>query len=347
MHETPIHIAKLQRYATDKALEGQWQLFTRKPATGKKVAIIGAGPAGLSCAHVLSREGIDVTIYEKESKGGGLMTYGIAAYKVTPEYCEAEVNYITSLGGIRILYNQELGKHITLATLQQTYDAVYIGIGVGIARQLGIPGEELAGVTDAIGFIYDIRSKGYPAVPVGDKVAVIGLGMTAIDAATQAKRLGAKEVTILYRRTQEEMPCTTVELDLAKLDGCQVQWLAAPREIKGEHGQVTQLVCDMMQLSAADASGRRSPIPTGNTFTLEVDMVIKAAGQTPFEALVQQEQLGHRDGRILINKYNATNIPGVFAGGDCVNGGKEVVDAVQAGKDGAAAILEFLSVTGR
>ncbi|KAA2244546.1 NAD(P)-dependent oxidoreductase [Chitinophaga agrisoli] len=344
MHETPIHIAKLQRYATDKALEGQWQLFTRKPATGKKVAVIGAGPAGLSCAHVLSREGIDVTIYEKEAKGGGLMTYGIAAYKVTPAYCEAEVDYITSLGGIQILYNQELGRDITLAALQQTYDAVYIGIGVGIARQLEIPGETLAGVTDAIGFIYDIRSKGYPAVPVGDKVAVIGLGMTAIDAATQAKRLGAKEVTIIYRRTQEEMPCTTAELDLAKLDGCQVQWLAAPKEIKGQNGQVSQLLCDVMQLSAPDASGRRSPIPTGNTFTLEVDMVIKAAGQTPFEMLVQQEQLAHRHGRILINEHCATNIPGVFAGGDCVNGGKEVVDAVQAGKDGAAAILKFLSI---
>ncbi len=175
---------------------------------GKKVAIVGAGPAGLSCAHVLSREGIDVTIFEKESKGGGLMTYGIAAYKVTPQFCEDEVNYITSIGGIEIKYNQELGKDITLAQLKKEFDAVYLGIGVGVARQLDIPGEKLEGVVDAINFIYDLRDKGYSSIPVGDKVAVIGMGMTAIDAATQAKRLGAKEVTMIYRRTQEEKPCT-------------------------------------------------------------------------------------------------------------------------------------------
>lgn len=342
LHEPPIPIAKLQRYATEKAISGQWRLFERKPSNGKKVAIIGAGPAGLSCAHVLSREGVDVTIYEKESKGGGLMTYGIAAYKVTPEFCEEEVNYITSLGGIEIRYNQELGKDVTLPALLQNYDAVYLGIGVGLARQLNIPGEELEGVVDAISFIYDIRSKGYPAVPVGDKVAVIGLGMTAIDAATQAKRLGAREVTIVYRRTQDEMPCTEAELDIAKLDGCQLRWLSAPKAVEGANGKVCRLVCRVMQLGAPDASGRRSPVETDETFTLEVDMVIKAAGQTPFEALVSGEQLLHQKGKITINERCATSLPGVFAGGDCVNGGKEVVDAVQAGKDGAAAILEYL-----
>ena len=341
MHEKPIAIAKLQRHSTEKAISGQWRLFERKPATGKKVAVVGAGPAGLSCAHVLSREGIEVTIFEKESKGGGLMTYGIAAYKVTPQFCEDEVNYITSLGGIHIQYNKELGKNLTLSELQRDYDAVYLGIGVGVARQLDIPGETLDGVVDAIQFIYDLRSKGYPAVPVGDKVAVIGLGMTAIDAATQAKRLGAKEVTIVYRRTQEEMPCTEAELEIAKLDGCNLQWLAAPKEVKGQDGKVQQLICSVMQLSAPDASGRRAPVDTGNTFTLEVDMIIKAAGQVPFEALITSEQIHHQQGKIIINR-NATNLPGVFAGGDCVNGGKEVVDAVQAGKDGAAAILEYL-----
>ncbi|HET9747415.1 MAG TPA: FAD-dependent oxidoreductase, partial [Chitinophagaceae bacterium] len=206
LEEEPIQIARLQQYSTAKALENSWQLFERKPSAGKKVAIVGAGPAGLSCAHVLSREGIDVTIFEKEAKGGGLMTYGIAAYKVTPQFCEDEVNYITAIGGIEIKYNKTLGKNLSLADLQNNYDAVYLGIGVGIARNLDIPGEELEGVVDAIGFIYDIRDKGYSSVPVGDKVAVIGMGMTAIDAATQSKRLGAKEVTLVYRRTQEEMP---------------------------------------------------------------------------------------------------------------------------------------------
>ncbi|MES2649856.1 MAG: NAD(P)-dependent oxidoreductase [Bacteroidota bacterium] len=343
MEETPIHIAKLQRYSTDMAMEKQWQLFERKPSTGKKVAIVGAGPAGLSCAHVLSREGIDVTIYEREKRGGGLMTYGIAAYKVTPQFCEDEVDYITSLGGIEIKYDEELGKEVMLEDLREKYDAVYLAFGVGIARTLDIPGENLEGVIDAIGFIYDIRTKGYSNVPVGNRVAVIGLGMTAIDAATQAKRLGANEVTIVYRRSYDEKPCTDVELDLAKLDGCNIIWLAAPKEVIGQDGKVTALLCSIMQLGAPDASGRRSPVDTGETFILEVDMVIKAAGQVPFKGLVDASGLENLGGKLKVSGNMATNIPGVFAGGDAVNGGKEVVDAVQAGKNGANAILNYLN----
>lgn len=343
MEEKPIAIAKLQRYSTEKAMAENWHLFKRKESTGKKVAIVGAGPAGLSCAHVLSREGIDVTIFEKESKGGGLMTYGIAAYKVTPQFCEDEVNYILSIGGIEIKYDQELGKNISLPELQQHYDAVYLGIGVGLARQLDIPGEDLEGVEDAIKFIYDIRDKGFDKVAVGEKVAVIGMGMTAIDAATQAKRLGAKEVTMLYRRTQEEMPCTQHELDIAMLDGCKITWLASPKEIKGTDGKVNELVCSIMILGEPDASGRRSPVDTGETFSLSVDMVIKAAGQMPFEQLIIDNGIMNNKGKIIIEN-SATNIAGVFAGGDAVNGGKEVVDAVQAGKDGALSILSFLGI---
>lgn len=343
LEEEPINIARLQRYSTEKAMDNNWQLFERKSSVGKKVAIVGAGPAGLSCAHVLSREGIDITIYEKESKGGGLMTYGIAAYKVTPQFCEAEVNYITAIGGIEIKYDHELGKHITLAELQKNFDAVYLGIGVGVARQLDIPGEDLPGVEDAISFIYNIRDKGYPAVAVGDKVAVIGMGMTAIDAATQAKRLGAKEVTMVYRRTEAEKPCTQVELDIAKMDGCEIIWLAAPKEVKG-NGKVEQLVCSVMELGDPDTSGRRSPVDTGKTFSLDVDMVIKAAGQVPFEQLVKNSGLDNKNGKIVAGKDGATNLKGVFAGGDAVNGGKEVVDAVQAGKDGAATILKYLNI---
>lgn len=354
MEEAPISIAKLQRYSTEIAMAANWQLFKRKESSGRKVAIVGAGPAGLSCAHVLSREGVDVTIFEKESKGGGLMTYGIAAYKVTPQFCEDEVNYILGIGGIEIKYNQELGKNlpagrqgVSLADLQKDFDAVYLAIGVGLARQLEIPGEDLEGVEDAIKFIYDIREKGYDKVAIGDRVAVIGMGMTAIDAATQAIRMGAKEVTMLYRRTQEEMPCTQHELDIAMLDGCKIIWLASPKEIKGMDGKVNELICSIMKLGEPDASGRRSPIDTGETFSLDVDMVIKAAGQMPFESLVEECKIhpapGRTKGKINI-KDSATNIPGVFAGGDCVNGGKEVVDAVQAGKDGAASIIKYLSL---
>lgn len=341
MNETPIHIAKLQRYSTEIAMKKNWQLFERKKSTGKKVAIVGAGPAGLSCAHVLSREGIDVTIYEKESKAGGLMTYGIAAYKVTPDFCEDEVNYILGIGGIEIKYNHELGKNISLEELQKKFDAVYLAIGVGLANKLNIPGEDLEGVEDAIEFIYNLRDKGFAAIPVGDKVAVIGMGMTAIDAATQAKRLGASEVTMVYRRSENEKNCTQHELDIARLDGCATLWLASPKEILGENGKVTALICDVMKLGETDSKGKPSPIPTGETITLEVDMVIKATGQNPYEALVSSNQIKNNKGKIEITQQS-TNVKGVFAGGDCVNGGKEVVDAVQAGKEGAQTILNYL-----
>ncbi|RYY39523.1 MAG: NAD(P)-dependent oxidoreductase [Chitinophagaceae bacterium] len=343
LDEAPIPIAKLQRYSTEMAMEKQWRLFTRKPDNGRRVAIVGAGPAGLSCAHVLAREGVEVTIFEKEAKGGGLMTYGIAAYKVTPEFCQEEVDYITSIGGISIRYNQALGRDFSLAQLKSEYDAVFLGFGVGLARRLDVPGEELDGVVDAISFIYHLRTNDLSKTAVGDRVIVIGLGMTAIDAATQAKRLGAKEVTIVYRRTQAEMPCTQVELDLALLDGCKVLWLAAPHEVRGENGKVTGLVCTEMKLGEPDASGRRAPVPAGNEFFIEADMIIKAAGQMPFTALVEEADLQHANGKLAVSG-NRSNIEGVFAGGDCVNGGREVVDAVQAGKDGAAAIFDYLGI---
>ena len=343
MEEEPIAIAKLQRYSTEKALQHNWKLFTRKDSVGKKVAIVGAGPAGLSCAHMLSREGIDVTIYEREKLGGGLMTYGIAAYKVTPQFCKDEVDYILSIGGIDIKYEQELGRNIELKELQNNYDAVYLAFGVGLARQLQIPGEDLEGVVDAINLIYDIRNNGYNKVPVGNKVAVIGMGMTAIDAATQAKRLGAEEVTILYRRTQEEMPSTEVELNIAKLDGCKIIWLAAPVEVIGFEGKVIGLKSAVIKLGEPDASGRRLPHPTGEEFIIEVDMVIKAAGQMPFEELVSKNGFANTLGKVAVNNNSITNLQGIFAGGDCVNGGKEVVDAVQAGKDGAKEILRYIA----
>jgi dihydropyrimidine dehydrogenase (NAD+) subunit PreT len=344
LEEEPISIAKLQRYSTEKAIKEKWKLFERKPSNGKRVAVIGAGPAGLACAHALSLQGVDVTIFEKEEKGGGLMTYGVAAYKVTPEFCKDEVDYITSIGGIDIQYNKALGKDVSLAELQKNYDSVFLGIGVGIARELEIPGEDLQGVEDAISFIYNLRTNDYSKVAVGDKVAVIGMGMTAIDAATQSKRLGAKEVTMIYRRTENEKPCTEVELDLAKLDGCSFIWLASPKEIIGENGKVKSLVCSKMKLGEPDSSGRRAPVDTGETFTMDVDMVIKAAGQIPYEELVAKESIQNKGGKISINSLGATNLKGVFAGGDAVNGGKEVVDAVQAGKDGAKGILQYLGL---
>jgi len=342
LHEEPIQIARLQRYSTEKAMYNNWQLFERKPSLGRKVAVVGAGPAGLACAFYLAKEGVDVTIFEKEAKGGGLMTYGIAAYKVTPEFCEEEVQYIISIGGIDIRYNQELGRDFELKDLQKNFDAVFLGIGVGVARQLDINGENSSGVEDAISYIYNLRTNDFSTIPVGEKVAVIGLGMTAIDAATQAKRLGAKDVTIVYRRTEKEKPCTDVELDIAKLDGCNLEYLAAPKEIISENGNVKSLVCSRMRLGEPDASGRRSPVDTGETFTIDCDMIIKAAGQTPFEDLISSSKLENKYGKVSVNSQYKTNWNGVFAGGDCINGGKEVVNAAQDGKLAARSILEYI-----
>ena len=342
MEEAPIPIARLQRFSTEKAIAGRWPVFQRAAPTGRRVAVVGAGPAGLSLAHVLARAGVDVTIFEKELRGGGLMTYGVAAYKVTPEFCAEELEYILSIGGIEVRYGCALGVDVTLEELRRSYDAVFLGIGVGMARRLGIPGEELEGVVDAMGFIYSIRADGYPSVPVGDKVAVIGMGMTAIDAATQAKRLGADEVTLVYRRTEEEMPCTKTELDLAMLDGCRVLWLTAPAAVVGSGGRVSGLVCSRMRLGEPDSSGRRAPISTGELVELQVDMVIKAAGQMPYKELVAESGLPHVKGLVAAGGLGANaGLAPVFAGGDCVNGGKEVVDAVQAGKEAAAAILAY------
>lgn len=344
LKEDPVPIARLQRYVAERTMKEQWQLFERKASTGKKVAVVGAGPAGLACAHALALEGIDVDIYEKEEKAGGLMTYGIAAYKVTPEFCREEVEFITSVGGIEIHLNRELGKDISLAELREQYSAVFLGIGVGMTRKLGIPGEELEGVVDAISFIHDLRASGYSAVPVGDRVAVIGMGMTAIDAATQSKRMGASEVTMIYRRSRKEKPCTEAQLKVALLDGCSILWLASPKEILGDQGKVRKLVCNKMKLGEPDASGRRTPVETGETFVLEVDMVIKATGQNPYESLLTQSSIRNEQGRIGINDQSQTSIPGVFAGGDAVNGGKEAVDAVKAGRHGAQAILAYLGI---
>ncbi len=338
LHEEPIPIGQLQRYSTDQALRNKWQLFERKKPVGKKVAVVGGGPAGLSCAHVLAREGVDVTVYEREKKGGGLMTFGVAGYKVNAEFCEDEVGYILAVGGIEMKYGTALGRDVSLSDLQKKYDSVFLGIGLGPTRRLGVPGEELDGVVDALSFIYDIRTKHAGQIAVGDRVAVIGMGMTAIDAARQSRRLGASQVTMVYRRSEREKPATDKEYEGAKLDAVSVIWMAAPKEVKGANGKVTSLVCEKMRLGAPDYSGRRRPEPTGETFELPVDMVIKALGQTPFEDLLLT--LEHKAGVLKVNGDCMTSVEGVYAGGDAINGGAEVVNAVEHGKVAARAMLQ-------
>ena len=339
LHEEPIPIGQLQRYSTDQALRKNWQLFKRKAPVGKKVAVVGGGPAGLSCAHVLAREGVDVTVYEREKKGGGLMTFGVAGYKVNEGFCQEEVDYILGVGGIEMKYGTTVGRDVSLADLKKKYAGVFLGIGLGPTRNLGVPGEDLEGVVDALSFIYDIRTKPAGQIPVGDRVAVIGMGMTAIDAARQSRRLGAADVTMVYRRSEKEKPATEKEYDGAKLDAISVIWLAAPKEIRGQNGKVETLVCEKMKLGAADSSGRRKPEPTGEMFELQVDMVIKALGQTPFQDVAGDLKLEAKAGVLKVDADCMTTLDGVYAGGDAINGGAEVVNAVEHGKVAARAML--------
>lgn len=338
----PVAIGRLQRTATDAALAGNWTLHQQLPDTGRSVAIVGAGPAGLACARVLAQAGVAVELHDRADHAGGLMSDGVAAYKVTEAFVRAEIDWLLDHRLIRLRRGSELGRNLSLEELQQRHDALFLAFGVGITEPLGIGGEHGQGVVDALDFIHRLRRNPLHTVPVGARVAVIGLGMTAIDAATQAARLGAEEVHLVYRRSPAEKPCTEAELALAVADGCRIHWLSAPSEVLLDGGQVCGLRCQRMSLEPDPEGGRARPVPTGEHFELGVDMVIRAIGQKPYGALVQALGLDARQGRLEVDGQGRTSVPAVYAGGDCVNGGREVVDAVEAGKRAAAAILADL-----
>ena len=304
--EQPIQIALLQRHATDYVLERKLKLFQAGKATGKKVAVVGAGPAGLACARDLRRWGHAVTVFEAKPQPGGLNTYGIAEYKLKADVALAEVQDILDLG-------VELKLGVTVESLEpqlEKYDAVFVGVGLGKTKRLGIPGEDLDGVLDALTFIEHLKTHPYHETRVGKRVLVIGAGNTAIDAVTQAKRLGAEQSTIVYRRGEDDMPCYDYEYELAKRDGCAFRFHALPRRIVG-NGRVEGL-----EIETGDQ--KRETIPC--------DMVIIAIGQEARgEFAVPQ---GH---------------PKVFAGGDCANGGAEIVNAAAEGVAAAKRINAMLA----
>jgi len=341
----PIDIGRLQRYATDWLFDKDIQVFERGPDNGKKVAVLGAGPSGLSCAHRLSTLGYQVTVYEGKPDAGGLNLYGLAAYKVNNEFVAKEVEYITEIGGIDIKFNHWVGKDVQIAELIENFDAVFIGMGLGVTPKLNVPGEDLDGVVDAIEFIEELRIKPLEQVDVGKTVAVVGAGNTAIDAATQAKRLGADKVYIIYRRSQQEMPANDYEYALALKDECEFLWQTNPVGIVGEDGAVVGIECVRMALGEPDESGRRRPVPVaGSEFLLPVDMVIKSLGQTPYSDLLAGiENLKTQWGKVVVDPDTLqTSVPKLFAGGDCVNGGKETVNAVQDGKLAALGIHKLI-----
>jgi glutamate synthase (NADPH/NADH) small chain len=342
--EKPIEIGRLQRYAIDSYFEkGMKPLFTPAPKNGKSVGVIGAGPAGLACAAELALLGYDVTIYEGKSQAGGLSNWGIAPYKMKFQDSLNEIKLIESFG-VNIQTGVWVGKDITFGELEQKHDALFLSMGLGIATKLNIPGEDLNGVIDANEFIEKVTRREWHSVDVGKKVVVIGGGNTAIDAATEAKRLGARRVTILYRRGVEDMPAYKFEQELAKLDDVIFHFMATPKRILG-NASVESVECVRMKLGKREKGGKRKPQPIGGSeFTVKTDMVIKAVGQSvDISHLFKINDLKTQDGNVWVNpKTMQTSNPKYFAGGDCINGGKEVVNAAADGKKAAHGIDGFL-----
>ena len=335
--QRPVQIGLLQRHAVDDAMNQGQQFFIRKPDTGKQVAIVGAGPASLSCAHGLAREGHQVTIFEAREKSGGLNEYGLAAYKMLDNFAVREIEYILAIGGIEIRYGQRLGQDFDVRGLQKDYDAVFLGMGLGGVNALGLEQEEAEGVMDAVDYIAQIRqSDNYAELPVGKRVVVIGGGMTAIDIATQVKLLGAEEVTIAYRRGAEAMAASEEECEFTQVKGVTIRHNAKPVQINTVDGHVSAVQFETTQ---SDANGNLEA--NGERFWLPADMLFKAIGQSFNESFNNGIELV--GGRIRVDADRKTSLNGVWAGGDCVCDGEDLtVAAAQDGKLAAVSINTFL-----
>lgn len=350
----PIEIGRLQRYATDHALASEKQIFDRRDSNGRSVGVIGSGPAGLSCASYLARLGYDVTVYEKRPLAGGLDTYGMAEYKMPQAVSLAEVDHIAKMG-VKFLTGTEVAaqgsspdqgaateqalkdgavQSVSFPDLEEWHDAIFLGIGLGETNRLNITGEDLEGVYDALHFIEKVKTRDWRSVPLGKNIAVIGAGNTAVDAVTQAKRLGAEKVLMVYRRSEKDAPAYDYEIELARKDGVEFVWHAAPVGIISDESntRVTALRCERTDGSL-------------ELFEIPCDMIIKAVGQTKrrnFLADVARVAVDDK-GRVATNDQMQTSNPKIFAGGDCANGGSEAVDAAQMGKLAAMGIHSFLS----
>lgn len=344
-HSTkPIMIGDLQRYATDWAIQNEQVLFTKGKPNGKRVAIVGGGPAGLSAARELARFGYAVTIFEAEKEAGGLNTYGIVSFRLPQAISFWEVQQVKALD-VEIKTNMRVGEDVMPSELLENYDAVVLAIGMRKVPNLGIEGEHLKGVYDAIDFVKQTKSEALTTEFVGKKVAVVGAGNTAIDGATCSMRLGAKNVKILYRRTSAEMTAYDFEYEFAKQDGVEFRWLTAPVRIVGnDKNEVTGIECIKMELKESEGDGRKKPVPIeGSEFLIKVDAVIKAIGQERYLSLINQFELKQDGGVVLIDQDTfQTSNPKVFACGDVVFGKGQgeamVVTAAQQGKQTAYGI---------
>lgn len=343
--DKPVAIEALKRFLadTDKASHRPY-MPNKKQVKGEKVAVIGSGPAGLTAAYYLAIEGYLVTVFERHSVEGGMMALGIPEFRLPRNILQAEIDIIKKLG-VEIKLNFEVGKECSFDELQKFYQAIFIGVGCGRSLKLGIPGEdELQGVIDGLSFLREINLGNLPRSR--GRIVVIGGGNTAVDCARVARRLGYHHVVIIYRRTREEMPAYSKEVDEAVEEGIDIMFLTAPLEILAENGKVSGMECIRMELGNPDGSGRRRPIPIkGSEFKVRTDLVVSAIGQMPdLSCLSDKNDFDiSKQGLIEVDPVNGmTNIPGVFAGGDVVSGPKTVVEAVALGKLAALSIDRYL-----
>ncbi len=338
--EEPISIAALKAFVAEIDLKGERYIPALKPATGRKVAIIGAGPAGLTAGYFLARDGHKVVIYEAMPYPGGMLRYGIPQYRLDKAMIDEEVALMKQMG-IEFVYNTKIGDDITLDHLRNSYDAVFLGIGSWASQGLRCKGDDMEGVLGGIDFLREVTMNNN--VTLGGKVLVVGGGNTAMDVARTSVRLGADEVTVIYRRTLEEMPAERLEIDEAMEEGVKFQFLVAPVEVLGENGHAKALKCEIMKLGEADASGRRKPEPTGETVTFEADRIIAAIGQKTVIGNIK-DVATDKSGNIVVKEGAfTTNIDKVFAGGDAVTGPKIAIDAVAQGRNAATVIDSYLN----
>lgn len=334
----PVEIGRLQRFATDTLMAKGRHPFTRARNNGRHVAIVGAGPAGLSCAHRLAMLGFGVTIYDRNAKAGGLNEFGIAAYKSTDGFAAREVKWLLQIGGISIEGGKSLGSDISLKGLSSKYDAVFLSIGMGGVNALKAQGEDLDNAIDAVDFIQNLRqSADLSTLNIGRDVVVIGGGMTAVDAAVQSKLLGAQNVTMVYRRGKSRMAASEFEQELATAKGVRIIYNAQPVALHGTSA-VNEIEFEYTSEDGKDLNG------TGEVFRLKADQVFKAIGQRLIDA---PQELAIEHGKIVVDNVGRTSMSGVWAGGDCALGGDDLtVTAVAEGRDAALDIHAMLTDQG-